>query len=127
MAQFRSPLLRPGVVEKTKSAATTAIERRRAIRYECGLETSCQLMAQVDGDAWPAKVRNISVSGISLVVARKLDPETRVNVELYNKSRKYYCQIPLRIIYVLEKQDGNYILGAAFTRELSLEELQGLL
>jgi hypothetical protein len=115
------------VVGSGNSQLTPAIERRRAMRYACNLEVSTKLIAQVDGDTWPAKVRNISVSGISLIVGHRLDLETLVNVELYNKSRKFLCQVPLRILYVLEKRDGSFIIGAAFTRELSQEELQGLL
>ncbi|HEV3204649.1 MAG TPA: PilZ domain-containing protein [Gemmataceae bacterium] len=127
MASVDVPPLGQTVVGNANSQPTPAIERRRALRYGCNLEVFSKLIAQVDGDTWPAKVRNISVTGISLIVGHRLDLETLVNVELYNKSRKFLCQVPLRILYVLEKQDGNFIIGAAFTRELSQEELQGLL
>src|SRR5262245_38555075 len=45
-------------------------ERREAFRYGISLETSVRLMAAVEGDPLPVRVRNISVGGISLVVHR---------------------------------------------------------
>jgi hypothetical protein len=122
-----TPIVQPSVIPLAKFGRPHPTDRRRAIRYQCTLETSANLIAQVEGDTMLAKVRNISVTGISLVLAQKLEPETVLDVEVFNKTRQYYCRVPLRVVYVLDHADGNFLVGGAFGRELTDEELKGLL
>lgn len=122
-----TPIVQPSVIPLAQFARPRPTERRRAIRYNCTLETSANLIAQVQGDTTLAKVRNISVTGISLILPRRLEAETVVELELFNKARQYYCRVPLRVVYVMEHLDGNFLVGGAFGRELSNEELNGLL
>lgn len=119
------PRLEP--LQAVRPTSPKGTERRRATRYPVTLETAKHLIAQIEGDAWPARVRNISVSGISLILGRRVEPETVVNLELFNKDHHFYCKVPLRAIYILEHADGNFMLGGAFVRELTNEELRGLL
>jgi hypothetical protein len=49
-----------------------------------------------------------------------------MRIRLFNTSRHFECQIPARIIYCIENADGEYTIGAAFTRELTDRELDGL-
>jgi hypothetical protein len=102
-------------------------ERRRAYRYPCGLETSYQMMAKIEPGVFVAKVRNISANGVSLILTRKIDAEIVASVDLYNGLNGYSCQMPLRVIYLVEHPEGAYILGGAFGRELNDYEVQGLL
>ena len=122
-----TPIVQPSVIPLAQFARPRPTERRRAIRYQCTLETSAHLIAQVEGDTTLAKVRNISVTGVSLILARRLEPETVLDVEFFNKARNYYCRVPLRIVYVLDHVDGNFLVGGAFGRELTNDELKGLL
>jgi hypothetical protein len=110
-----------------KTLALLRRERRRAYRYQCGLESSYDLVAQLEADRSLARVRNISASGISLVLVRRVEPDAVLNVELYNKGRRFYAQVPLRILYVLEHPEGDFLAGGAFVRELTHQEIQGLL
>lgn len=102
-------------------------DRRRSVRYPCNLATSQHLVAVVDAVGGVSKVRNISVDGISLIVSRRLDPEAIVNLQLVNRGRLFGCQVPMRVVYVLDHPEGDFIVGGAFTRELSVEEVMGLL
>ncbi|SRR5260370_29677055 len=122
-----TPAVQPSLRPTPIPGQLRGTERRKAIRYQCGLETASYLLAQIENDSYPAKVRNISVTGVSLIVARRLEPEAVVGLELYNKARRFYCKVPLRAIYIMELADGQFMVGGAFTRELSANELAGLL
>lgn len=101
--------------------------RRGPLPRPAGLETAYHLSAMVEPGYCRAGVRNISPEGLSLVLNRRIEPGSVVSVDVYNKARRYSCQVPLRVVYVLEHPGGDYILGGAFARELSDDEVQGLL
>jgi hypothetical protein len=103
------------------------IERRASTRYPCNLVTSCQLIAAVEGDAWPIRVRNISVGGVSLVISRPVEPGTLLSVELRSTTRNFIRSVHVRVIYCIEHPSDDYILGGAFTQPLSDDELKAFL
>ncbi|MFN4258734.1 MAG: PilZ domain-containing protein [Gemmataceae bacterium] len=96
-------------------------------RFPCNLDTSCTLIASVEGEAQPVKVRNISAGGISLIVPRGFEPHSVLTLQLVNKLKNYRCDVRIRVIYCLEHPTGEWILGAAFTRNLTDEELRAFL
>lgn len=103
-------------------------ERRVAVRYyPSGADTFTHMNAVVEGFAGTARVRNISATGISLIVDHDLDPDTEVSLQLRNLSKLYSCRLPLRIVYMVERPSGEWILGGAFVRKLTDHEMKGLL
>lgn len=108
---------------KEKSGA----ERRASIRYGISLDTSPRLLASVEGDSTPARVRNISAGGISLVVHRNVEIDTVLDLQLLNRPQMFLCQVSVRITYAVEHPSGDFILGGAFTRRLEDQELRSLL
>jgi hypothetical protein len=126
---MRAGLLRPAPTRKQTGSQRP--ERRRATRYPCGLGASRHIVAKVQPQASEAKitahVRNISATGISLLVNRALDPETILYVELCRPSRFWFCEVPVRVVYTVQHPEGEYIVGGAFMRELTDDEVKGLL
>lgn len=106
---------------------TVAEANRRDIRYNINLETSCLLIAALEGDPLPVRVRNISAGGVSLVLTRGIDPETLLTVQLLNRPRMYFCKVDVKITYIVEHPSGDWIVGGSFTRRLADEELRALL
>jgi hypothetical protein len=102
-------------------------ERRESFRYGISLETSVRLMAAVEGDPLPVRVRNISAGGISLVLHRAVETETILPVQLLNRPQMFLCDVQVRVTYVVEHPSGDWIIGGAFTRKLAEEELRSLL
>jgi hypothetical protein len=72
-------------------------------------------------------VRNISQGGINLRLAHRIDPGTILTMKLFNTRRRFECSLPVRIIYNLERPDGDFLVGGAFERELTENEVNGLL
>jgi len=103
------------------------IERRASTRYPCNLATSCRLIATVPGEAVPARVRNISVGGLSLVLGHALDAGTLLSIELRSMTRNIVRTLQVRVIYSIEHPSGDWILGTHFLQPLTDEELKGFL
>lgn len=102
-------------------------ERRQSVRYGINLETSCRLLAMVQGEPHPIRVRNISAGGISLVVSHSVPADDLLEVELLNRPEMFLCKLQVRITYRVEHPTGDWIVGGAFTRALREDELKSLL
>jgi hypothetical protein len=104
-----------------------AIERRASTRYPCNLATSCRLVASLPGECVPARVRNISVGGLSLVTTQAFDPGSLIGIELRSMTRNIAHTLQVRIIYSIEHPSGDWIAGARFVQPLKDEELKAFL
>src|SRR5579884_1264621 len=99
-------------------------DRRVAVRYPGNPDTSCQAVTPSDG-AWPAWVRDISASGIAVLLDREFPPGTVVVIELDNPDQGVACAVRARVIHALElPPDDRWLHGCAFERELSAHELR---
>jgi hypothetical protein len=105
----------------------SGIERRASTRYPCNLATSCRLVASLPGEPVPARVRNISVGGVSLVLSHPFEADSLVSIELRSMARGLVRGVQVRIIYSIEHPSGDWILGASFVDALGVEELKSFL
>ncbi len=110
------------------SNLASVADRRATPRFPCSLETVCRLVATVPDDPWPAKVRNISLGGICLVLHRRLEPGTVLAVELQDSAHQRIPRaVQMRVTSVAEYPSGGWICGGAFADKLSPDELRALL
>jgi hypothetical protein len=102
---------------------------RVAPRHKCGLPTSCEPTA-VRGDRelkWPATIRDISVSGIGLLLKRRFERGAGLTIELPENGSNTGYTVLAKVIHATAQNGGYWLLGCAFVSELSDEELEGLL
>jgi len=125
--EWRPWFTRRKLAEPPDPPEPSGAERRQAIRFGISLETSARLLAMVQDDPRPVRVRNISVGGISLVIGREVATHSLLDIELLNRPKMFLCKLQVRITYAVEHPTGDWILGGAFTRKLSEEELESLL
>jgi hypothetical protein len=100
-----------------------AVERRRAPRYPCDLQTTCRPLAGRDGASWAARVVNISRSGIGLAVSRRFEPGALLTVELEDPRRTVSRSVLARVVHARPHADYGWLLGCAFSGELDDDEL----
>lgn len=105
----------------------SGIERRASTRYPCNLATSCRLAASVKGDTVPARVRNISAGGVSLVLGHEFTSGALIALELRNTGRNFARTLQVRVIYCIEHPSGDWILGGAFVSPLTDDEVKAFL
>jgi serine/threonine protein kinase len=108
-------------------------ERRASVRYCCDLDTACNLQVSVHPDEvelqeqWQGTVRDLSVGGIGLLLARRFEPGTLLTVELRSSDRSLTRSLQIRVTHVKRSGRGRWFVGAAFTEKLGKEELRKLL
>jgi hypothetical protein len=102
-------------------------ERRQFPRYQIHHRKNPHLVAHLlDAEWWPAQVLDLSKGGISLFCDRHLNPGEVVTLSLHQISHKFSRELSVRVVLAAEFL-GAFLLGAAFTRELTDEELAVLL
>jgi hypothetical protein len=102
-------------------------DRRAGLRFTISPETSCHLVAGVGETLWPARVLELSSTGIRVHLRRRFEPGAWVLLELANGARIFSCALVLRVSHVAEQGDGSFVLGGAFARRLTYQELMALL
>jgi hypothetical protein len=102
-------------------------EQRRWVRMPCQPGTRALVVISENEYPWSAEVRNISPGGVGVVLARKLEPERTVLVDLHNEANGFRCQMPARVVYTADLPGGDVLHGCKFARELSDLEVRGLI
>ncbi|MBY0526339.1 MAG: PilZ domain-containing protein [Gemmataceae bacterium] len=114
-----------------RSASKPAVmpgDQRAAPRVACDRKTNENLIVSVGMASWPALVRDISTSGVSLVIGQRHEPGTRLPMCLVNTRKDLRCPIEMEVVHTLRRPDGYWLAGCAFQdRQLNAEELEGLL
>jgi hypothetical protein len=111
------------------SAAVHA-ERRTRVRYTAELEASCRRTGELGGQTWPGRVVNISAGGIGLLLDRRFQGDTLLDVVLQGFSGTALRVLRVRVIHcTLMKEGGNptWLLGCTFAKDLDDEEFWPLL
>jgi hypothetical protein len=105
--------------EQAKPSQAPAAEHRAFVRY------LCQATAVVDG-CWSAKVEDVSRDGLRLLLDRRFEAGTllRVEVEL---GKETLLPLLARVIYLVNRPDGTWVVGCSLAKELTEDELQVLL
>jgi CheY-like chemotaxis protein len=104
-------------------------ERRAYVRYLCQLDGSCQPVGQpTTGESWLGKLRDISATGVKLLVNRRFEIGTLLVLELphagWEASRMLLC----RVVRVSKEPLGSdWEVGCTLAHELSHDEVQSFL
>jgi hypothetical protein len=108
--------------------AATAACRRLCVRHVADVATVCQPVASWTTDQlkWQAQIRDVSFTGIALVLPRRFDRGTGLAVEVPGPDADSSHTIFAKIVRVVEEPDGSWLVGCVFVSELSDAELQAL-
>jgi hypothetical protein len=101
-------------------------ERRGAPRFDTTLETACQLPAAGRVEQWPARVDNLSATGIGLVLGRRFEPGTLLSFLLYNKTHECTHSFLARVVHATRQEGKNWLLGCRLVGEIGDEDLRAL-
>ncbi len=102
-------------------------ERRAWVRYDCNQDASCQPVPQKKTDeCWRARILDVAAAGIRLLLPCRIEPGTTLVVELPTPQH-LFTKRQLRVVRVTAERKGRWSVGCAFDRNLSDDELNGLL
>jgi hypothetical protein len=105
----------------------TAKDWRVRVRYAQALKTFCQRgTGDLDQVWWMGTVRDLSGSGIGLLVQHRFEPGTMLTLELENSAQTFSNTFQVQVVRIVP-QPGCWFLGCTFLQELTEEEVQALL
>jgi serine/threonine protein kinase len=116
---------RPAPSSSTPLPSRSAPDRRAYVRYGSQLKGSCRALSADRKHRWTAQIRDISASGLGLILNRRFEPGTVLRVKLPgSSSRRLYL---IRVVRVQKQADRRWIVGCVFPRPLTDEEVRSLL
>jgi CheY-like chemotaxis protein len=125
MLDFQSSVPEPSGVDGRPQGP----DRRACVRYLCQLDGTCQPVGgPTTGESWLGKLRDISSTGVKILVNRRFENGTLLALELprpgWDTSRMLLC----RVVRVAKEAIGrDWEIGCALARELSDDEVQSFL
>jgi len=105
-------------------AESPVFERRNALRHPCGVEINCQPIVLVRSEPWPVVLRDVSSTGVGLVIDYPVPPGTFMAVQLGGSARK---NLRVQVVAIRQQEDDTWLLGCTFGRELKPDQLRALL
>jgi hypothetical protein len=100
-------------------------ERRAEERFPVTADTSCSFISPVVEDFGPAKVQNVSMTGIGLVLTRRVEVGSLLAICLVNPARGFARTVLVRLTHVTA-QPGGYLVGGTLSPALTYQELTTL-
>jgi hypothetical protein len=115
--------------QEPKAGGGTALkqaeeDRRVWVRFPADLETTVQTAANGPPVRLPARVRDVSLGGVSLAIGRAFDPGDLLSVELPGATEQSRCKVLACVVHVTPAGGGEWIVGCTFSRELSEADLE---
>jgi serine/threonine protein kinase len=108
-------------------------ERRRAERHEITLGTSCAVETGIHGrgegteEQWPLVVRDVSATGVGLLLARRFEAGTDLSVTLVGRPGAAPRALRVRVVRVGADALGHWFHGCVFAHPLTDDDLAALL
>jgi CheY-like chemotaxis protein len=104
-------------------------ERRACVRYLCHLDGTCQPVGHPStGESWLGKLRDISATGVKILINRRFEVGTLLAVELPRPGWEATNMLLCRVVRITKDPVGHdWEVGCALDRELSDDEVQSYL
>jgi c-di-GMP-binding flagellar brake protein YcgR len=99
---------------------------RNWTRFACDVTATVVRLSDDDPTHHPARVRDISASGIALAVDQEIPTGTLLNAELHGETGQTFTILAC-VVHVTAAAEGGYVLGCNFIRELNEMDLQVLM
>jgi len=103
------------------------IHRQASVRYAPSMKATCQIVALARDSFGPAKILDISATGVSLLLNQQFEPGALLAVELSNSDGRFTRLLLVRVVHSQELGASNYVVGGAFGSALSGDDIQSLL
>lgn len=109
------------------SLMTLPFNRRVTLRYPCGLATTTRIKADKADPFRRVVGHNISQGGMGLVLDECPEVGSLVNIRIRNSILNFTYDLAARIVHAVPNEYGEWLVGLAFARKLTLAELASLL
>ena len=102
------------------------MEKRSAERFPISSNVTCDFASPVLEDFGPVRVKNISTTGIGLLVPEQLQPDMLLAINLVNPAKKFSKTVLVRIVHVTQQSGHFWLIGGNLNPPLTYDELTTL-
>jgi hypothetical protein len=102
-----------------------ASDRRAVERYPVNMDATCPFLSPVAEEFGQAKLRDISMHGVGLLLNRRLEPGVMLTLVLENVARGFSKTVLARVAHVTPL-GSSFIVGCNFVTPLSYQEMSTL-
>jgi hypothetical protein len=115
-------------MEPAPAEVLQRVECRAWERQSCDLPIACQPIASSSSNelSWPAKIRNLSVGGVGLVIERRFEPGVILFLEITPPASGSKETLMARVVHATAQAGNLWLLGCAFCSRLSPGKIQSL-
>lgn len=117
----------PSAVCEAAPAYSALLNRRFSVRYPCGAATATRVARKPGQYFRRVRVHDISQGGIALVLRKPLRPGKLLFIQVKNRILGFSFDLAAEVRHATKHTPGHWLVGCAFTRELSPAELASLL
>jgi PilZ domain len=100
-------------------------ERRATVRYYDNMGDLCAVVSSYER-VW-ALVRDISASGIGLILNGKIEPGTPLTIEMRTQTQGRPFALLARVAHATKRSEFSWLVGCELLTRLSAERLRELL
>lgn len=100
-------------------------ERRAEERMAFARASACPAVAPLGPDVGPAKLRDVSMAGLGVVLTRPAEVGARLALTLTNAEKGFAKVVIVRVTHVTPVP-GGYLIGGDFDTPLAYQELTAL-
>lgn len=108
------------------SPHSLAVERRAWVRFSCDLEASCVPSDDDPEILWPARVVNVSCGGVGLLLSRRFEPGTLLQVEVQIPKLGFFRPLLVQVLHLTGQEFGGWLVGCSFTQPLEENDVKQL-
>jgi c-di-GMP-binding flagellar brake protein YcgR len=101
-------------------------ERRHKARRSCLESEPVSVLASLGEQHWQAPVRDISPTGIGMLLDQQLDPGALVAIELLNKQQQFWHLKLLRVVHATPHDGERWLVGSEFLKQFTDAEFGAL-
>lgn len=133
-AKTRPPVLEEGACDVSEEellaavlAETPNIERRAALRQLCGRDTLCRVICLVRRPPVAGVIRDISTTGIGLLMEKPVPPGTFLSVDVSRQNAEVEQPLTVRVVRFRRQENGQWLIGCSMLQPLSPDQVDDLI
>lgn len=102
-------------------------DRRDTDRTACGFTCACSLITlRQQPPFWPAKVRDVSSTGIGLLISQAMPPGTFLAIHM-SEHPCFDRPLQAKVVHSTHRRSEKcWVVGCTFSRQLSADEVRAL-
>ncbi|HWY86530.1 MAG TPA: PilZ domain-containing protein [Gemmataceae bacterium] len=101
-------------------------EKRAAERFAVSPHVDCEFASPVLEDFGKVKIKNISSTGVGLIVTEPVATGMLLVIKLVNSDKKFIKTMLVRVVHATPQASGTYLVGGTLDTPLTYEELCAL-